>query len=348
MASTPTVSIVTPVYNGETYLAECIESVLRQTLRDWEYVIVDNRSTDASAVVAERYASADARVRLVRGDEFVNVHRNHNRGARLIHPRSRYCKFIGADDWLYPECLERMVAVAERHPEVGVVSAFRLEGSQVEHGGLLPYTQEVMPGRELIRRALLGPPWVTGSPTSLLYRAELVRGADAFLDETVWHSDTDAAYRSLLSSDLGFVHQVLTFTRLHPGALTSFSHRVNSYVSHAGRMLIRYGSQVFSAQEHRQAARAWLRRYRWYLAKQRLKPSRWRDEEFHGFHRAEIELMLGELGGDPGLRSGLVTCLRLVGGRPGGGEKAASGRGAGAPLDPSLQARQARDRAPSG
>jgi glycosyltransferase involved in cell wall biosynthesis len=331
MSGTPIVSVIVPVYNGERYLGECIESLLAQSLRDFELVVVDNRSTDGSAAVAERYASRDRRVRLLRADTFVNVHQNHNRGLALADAGSRYYKFVGADDRLFPECMERMVAVAERHPGVGVVSSFRLEGDKVQHDGLVPLSQEVMAGAEVVRRALLGPPWVTGSPTSLLYRADLLRRAPAFLDESVWHSDTDAAYRSLLSSDLGFVHQVLTFTRLHPGALTSFSRRVNTYVSHAGRMLIRYGPQVLDGAAYRRATRAWLRLYGWWLGKQRLKPSRWRSGEFLEFHRAEIGRMLAEMSPDPGLRRGLRACHLLVGG----------GLAAGAAQDPDLQARQA-------
>jgi glycosyltransferase involved in cell wall biosynthesis len=312
MPSAPTVSVLTPVYNGAAFLAECIESVLHQTYGDWEYVIVDNRSTDGSAAIAERYAAADPRIRLVRAETFVDVHGNHNRAARLMAAGSRYCKFLGADDLLYPEALERMVAVAERHPSVGVVSAYRLEGDRVRHDGLLPLDREVMPGTEVVRRALLGGPWVTGSPTSLLYRADLVRRSDPFLDASVWHSDTDAAYRVLLGTDLGFVHQVLTFTRLHPAALTSFSHRVNSYVSHEGRMLFRYGAAVMSHAEYRKAVRRWLWQYAWYLLRQRHKPSRLMDREFHDFHLAEIERMLAEVRKESSFRKLLKLCARLV------------------------------------
>jgi glycosyltransferase involved in cell wall biosynthesis len=147
------VSVVTPVYNGAMYLEECIRSVLRQTYRDWEYVIVDNQSTDGTAAIAERYAVIDRRIRVLRPPEFISVYGNHNRALRAINPHSRYAKFVHADDWLYPECLERMVALAERHSSVGVVSTFRLEGSVVEHSGLLPYDEEVMPGNEVSRRA---------------------------------------------------------------------------------------------------------------------------------------------------------------------------------------------------
>jgi glycosyltransferase involved in cell wall biosynthesis len=310
---TPLVSVITPVYNGERYLAECIESVLRQTLTDFEYIIVDNCSSDASAAIAERYARSDSRIRLLRPAEFVNVHGNFCRAAAAMHGGARYCKFVSADDWLYPECLQRMVAVADRHPAVGVVSAFVLEAEWVLHDGLIPHTSEVMPGRAVVRRALLGGPYVTGSPSQLLFRADLVRDSTPFFDESVWHADTDAAFRTLLVSDLGFVHQVLTFTRLHPDALTSsFSHRVNTYIAHEVRMLIRYGREVLTPDEYRRTLRLWVRRYAWYLAKQRIKPSRRRDLRFRAFHRADLGRMLGELGDDSSTRRILRALRALV------------------------------------
>jgi glycosyltransferase involved in cell wall biosynthesis len=294
----PTISVLTPVYNGERYLAECIESVLAQTRRDWEYLIVDNRSQDRSVEIAERYAARDERVKVIRCEEFVNVHSNFCRCARLMHPDSRFCKFVSADDWIYPECLERMVALADRHPEVGVVSSYKLEGLALGNGGIVPYEREVVPGREVVRMTLLSGLYLTGSPTQLLYRAELVRRSKAFFDETIWHSDTHAALRTLLKCDLGFVHQVLTFTRLHPGALTSISHRVNTWLSCEVRLLIQFGREVLSQAEYRAAIRSALRRYRWYLAKQSLKPWRLREMQFHAFHRAEIARALSEIRDD--------------------------------------------------
>jgi glycosyltransferase involved in cell wall biosynthesis len=294
----PTISVLTPVYNGEKYLAECIESALAQTRGDWEHLIVDNHSQDRTAEIAERYAAQDERIKVIRCDEFVSVHRNFSRSVRLVHPDSRFCKFICADDWIYPECLERMVALAEKHPEVGVVSSYKLEGLQLGNGGIVPYNQEVMPGKEVVRRTLLTGCNLTGSPTQLLYRAELLRRSQPFFDETVWHTDTHAALRTLLTCDLGFVHQVLTFTRLHPGALTSTAEHLNTHLAYEVRQLVQFGRDVLSETEYRSAIRSALHKYWWFLAKQNLKPWRLREVKFHSYHRTEISRMLAELKSD--------------------------------------------------
>src|SRR4029077_8305728 len=112
----PLVSVVTPFYNTEAYLAECIESVLAQTYANWEYVLVNNLSTDASRSICERYARKDSRIRLLDNAQHLGQVDNFEGGLKQISPRSKYCKMVLADDWIFPECLERMVEVAESHP----------------------------------------------------------------------------------------------------------------------------------------------------------------------------------------------------------------------------------------
>ena len=89
-SSQPPVSVVTPVYNAEAYLAACIESVLAQTYTNWEYILVDNRSTDASRSIAESYARQDARIRVVTNAEFLPIMPNWNHALRQIDRASRY------------------------------------------------------------------------------------------------------------------------------------------------------------------------------------------------------------------------------------------------------------------
>ena len=124
----PLVSVVTPVYNGEKYIAECIESVLRQTYENWEYVVVNNCGTDRTLEIANAYAKKDPRIRVHNNSEFLKIIPNWNHALRQISPESKYCKIVHADDWLFPECIERMVAVSEQHPcPAGEVPGPRLE-----------------------------------------------------------------------------------------------------------------------------------------------------------------------------------------------------------------------------
>ena len=69
MVTKPFISVVTPFYNTQKYLAECIESVLRQTYQNWEYILVDNCSSDGSSEIAARYASQCDKIRVIQTEE---------------------------------------------------------------------------------------------------------------------------------------------------------------------------------------------------------------------------------------------------------------------------------------
>ena len=127
----PLVSVVTPVYNGATDLAQCIESVLAQTYPHWEYIIVNNHSTDGTLEIAERFARMDERIHVYSNDALLDIIANHNRAYGLISPVSAYCKVVSADDWLFPECLARMVGLAEASPSVGMRKRIRAHAADV-------------------------------------------------------------------------------------------------------------------------------------------------------------------------------------------------------------------------
>jgi len=307
------VSILTPVHNEEQHLAECIESVLGQTFRDWEYVIVDNSSSDGTRAIAERYAAADARITYERHDEYLDVVASYNRAFAALHPESVYCKVVGGDDWLYPECLERMVALADGNPDVGFVSAYCLAGEAVRLTGL-PYRRTILTGPEILRLGLLGGPYVTGAPTSVLIRSELIRARQPFYDTTFRHADTEAAYWTFKRSDFGFIHQVLTYTRQASIGETPTSRRLGSSPTEILRLLIRYGPGTVDEAEYRNRLRFELRRYvKWHL-KQSLT-SRHRDREFRAYHRRAAELITAEANGDREVRRAMSVVRTLMRGR---------------------------------
>src|SRR5262245_27262771 len=176
------VSIVTPVYNGEHHLRECIESILAQTYQNWDYTIVNNSSTDKTLALAQHYAARDPRIRVHNNETFVPVIANYNIAFRQISPASEYCKVVAADDWLFPECLERMVSLAEQHRRVAIVGAYQLCGRGLAAEGV-PYETPVLPGREVSRMQLLGGPYVFATPTAVLFRSSIVRSRHAFFNE---------------------------------------------------------------------------------------------------------------------------------------------------------------------
>ena len=114
--STPRVTIGLPVYNGQNYLAETMESLLAQTYTDFELVISDNASTDRTEAICREYAVRDERIRYYRQEENVGASANYNRVFELA--RGVYFKWAAHDDLLAPTYLERCVAVLDSDPDV--------------------------------------------------------------------------------------------------------------------------------------------------------------------------------------------------------------------------------------
>jgi glycosyltransferase involved in cell wall biosynthesis len=314
----PLVSVVTPVHNGASYLKECVESVLAQTYANWEYVIVDNASTDATPDIVAQFVAADRRVRHLRFEDLVPLNENHNRAFRAIAPESEFCKVVQADDWLFPECIERMVGVGQTSDDVGIVSAYRLWQNHVDLVGL-PYGTSVVNGREILAQSLTGGPYVTGAPTALLLRSRLVRKRDPFYLPQFEHADTEAAYWVMSRADFGLAHQVLTFARRQPGARMSWSDHISTYLPENIRFLRRYGPGVLEPAVYRRRLRLELRRYIWYHMRQCAKPSRLFEKEFYAVHRAEIRGIEEEGGPDRDVQAALllVKAMLLRGGRAG-------------------------------
>jgi glycosyltransferase involved in cell wall biosynthesis len=212
-------------------------------------VIVDNRSTDRSGAIARSYAEQDSRIRVHENAEFVSAIPNWNNAVRQMSPEAKYCKVVHADDWMFPRCLAAMVEVAEAHPSVGLVSSYRLNEARVDLDGL-PFPSACSPGREIARRTLLRHPlYLFGSPTSVLVRADLVRKRDPFYNEASIHADSEVCLDILQDSDFGFSHEVLTYTRRHNEAMTSFLSRMETHRSGKLICLRRYGPAFLDASE---------------------------------------------------------------------------------------------------
>lgn len=214
----PLVSVVTPFYNTAPYIAECIESILAQDYANFEFILSDNCSDDGSREIIEPYAARDARIKYIRHDAFVNQVQNYNRALRIISEESRYCKVVQADDWIFPECLSRMVAVAETSSSVALIGAYGQIEERVYFFGL-PLGASVFSGNEVCRKFWTENIYVFGSPTCVMYRSDLVRARHDFYDEACPLEDADICFELLKDRDFGFVHQVLTFTRRQAGSI---------------------------------------------------------------------------------------------------------------------------------
>ncbi len=219
----PTVSICVPTFNSEATIVETLRSALAQTYADFELLVVDDGSSDATVELARR--ARDDRLRVVACTTNLGQAGNTNRCLGLA--RGRLVKFLHSDDLLLPECLERMVPLFERHAALGLAFApRRLEGASDEWRALYGEThagfddlREVNAGDRLLGqwvRAGLPHNWV-GEPTSVMMRRacfERIGGLNPHLRQDV---DMELWLRTLAFFDVGFVDAPLSVYRREGG-----------------------------------------------------------------------------------------------------------------------------------
>ena len=201
----PLVSVLMTAYNREEYIAEAIESVLAQTLDDFELIVADDRSTDNTVEIARRYTT-DARVQVYVNEGNLGDYANRNRAATLA--QGRYLKYLDADDVMYPHCLELMAPHMERFAEAGI----GIE-SEAEHRWLEPFPFLLAP-QEAYQEHYLGNGILSEGPTAVIIHTEFFWRLGGFLSHR-YISDTELWLRAARERPVVMCHCGLTWWRQH-------------------------------------------------------------------------------------------------------------------------------------
>jgi GT2 family glycosyltransferase len=204
---TPVVSVLMTAYNREQYIGEAIESVLAQTFRDFELIVVDDGSSDGTIEVARQYTT-DPRVRVEINEKNLGDYPNRNRAAGLA--RGRYFKYLDSDDLMYPHCLEIMTRQMERFTEAGV----GFEGRE-DHNWPRPFPFVLCP-EEAYRAHFFGRGVLSAGPTSAIIRADVFRAFGGFSPQR-YTGDTEFWYRVVRMKPLLICYGGLTWWRQHAG-----------------------------------------------------------------------------------------------------------------------------------
>lgn len=163
--SSPMVSVIMPVYNSVEYVGEAIESILNQTLRDFELIIVDDGSTDGSPDILEHYRRKDDRIHILR-QENSGISASRNRGIECA--TGKYIALMDSDDVSLPERLARQVALMESRADVGLCGVrCSFFGDKGEYVGVCPPTDS----KRLKCKMLF---LISVSNTSLMIRRDLM------------------------------------------------------------------------------------------------------------------------------------------------------------------------------
>jgi glycosyltransferase involved in cell wall biosynthesis len=237
------VSIILPVYNVERYLATSLDSVLAQTHENWELLISDNCSKDATGEIAAAYADRDKRIVYLRNETNIGVMANYNKC--IERATGEYIELFGGDDLFEPQCLEKLVQVLDSNPNIVLVTCAR--NLIDEHGQHTKVERPLDATRTLSSeeaiRSNLGPlrNWIM-SP--VMYRSKYKgRGFDTSL--RTW-ADLDYWVQILRNGDLYYLDELLFSYRVHAISETSRAFRDLEFLIDLLRLADRYGKYIIN------------------------------------------------------------------------------------------------------
>jgi len=233
-SSQPAVSICVPTYNGADYLARCLDSILQQTFSDFEIVAVDDRSDDDTVHILREYWERDRRLRIFENPRNVGLVGNWNQC--IEHARGEWIKFVFQDDWIAPECVQRMVDVATESRALltvcrrqfvfeGVSDDFRREfrspaqeksPDAVFQGGGMISAEDACGA--FLQHGLAN---VYGEPTAALIHREAFERYGRFDGRLIQICDLEFWLRIATNCGLSYIPETLAYFRVHSGSTTA-------------------------------------------------------------------------------------------------------------------------------
>ena len=235
-----------PVYNREEFVAEAIESILQQTMSDFELLIVDDASTDGSLAIIQDYAERDARIRLLKHLE--NRGNGAARNTAIIHATGKFVAQMDSDDVSLPQRLEKQAAYLEAHPRIGGVSVHY----RVCTEDMSPISSLQLPVHHhsiILRYVLYIGPAMKCAP--LMVRQECLDLEPVYDPNYVIGSDADHLLRlvSEKNTRLANIGEVLYLYRRHENSWSALHQAtgMQTYIQIRSRALRRLGAPGISA-----------------------------------------------------------------------------------------------------
>ena len=227
----PKVSICIPTYNGEAFIEETIKSAIAQTYPNIELIVSDDGSTDRTIAIAQSFLSQTT------ADFRIILHRNYglsqNWNFCISQATGEYIKFLFQDDLLEPECIEKMVSLAQQNPKIGMV--FSPRGITIAEDESHPILRKasqsikdlhkswsnlksIQPGKELLAdtNCLSNPINKIGEPSTVLIATRVFAEIGLFDSGLSQYVDLDMWWRIMGNYHIGFVDEELSSLRIHP------------------------------------------------------------------------------------------------------------------------------------
>jgi GT2 family glycosyltransferase len=223
MPSTPKISVVMSAYNAAAYLDDAVSSILDQSFREFEFIIINNGSSDDTDSILDKYQKLDPRIR-VHYHEQQGLAPALNYGCRLA--RGQYIALMDADDISYVQRLEKQLEYIERHPQIGILGTWicKIDKSGAVTGTWLPPTSpKMLKWTHFFGVCVAGP--------TVLMRREIIEKLDFLRLDLHVSEDADLWLRASSITEFGNVPEVLYEYRVWPGSNFQ-SHRQLAWKTH--------------------------------------------------------------------------------------------------------------------
>lgn len=208
----PKVSVIMPAYNAEKYIAESIESILNQTFGDFEFIILDDASSDGTWDIINSYAQKDSRIFPVKNERNLNIAENRNKGLALA--KGEYIVWQDADDISLPTRIEKLVNYMDSHPKVGICGSYIQSFNEKGDLDVRVYAEE----DKLLRRTIFK--FSPVSQPAAIVRREVFEQVGNFNAKYPPAEDLDLSFRIGEFYEFGNIPEVLFRYREHSESTT--------------------------------------------------------------------------------------------------------------------------------
>ncbi|MBQ8536050.1 MAG: glycosyltransferase [Clostridia bacterium] len=224
-----TISVIIPVYNGEEYLAECLDSVLNQTYKNLQILCINDGSTDNSLNILNDYATKDSRFEVITK---ANGGLSHTRNTGIAAAKGKYILFLDCDDMLIPEALSLLVEQAERQ-QLDVIyfdgdvlcSPSEADSEEIQRYKQLYYCKTSVSGvlqGPLMFRTLFEAQSYRASACLQMLRKDYLQANRLNFREGIFYEDNIFTLKSMLMAErTGYHHRRLYMRRIHEGSIVT-------------------------------------------------------------------------------------------------------------------------------
>jgi len=202
MSKNPLVSVIMGVFNGEKHLREAIKSILNQTFKDFEFVIINDCSKDKTSEILRKYNQEDERIKIVNNHKNIGLTKSLNKALKIT--RGKYIARMDADDISYPERLEKQIDFLSNNLLYGLIGTW---GHKIDKGGNVIGELKFLTKNENIRKALIKyNPFIH---SSIMLRSEVFKKVGPYNKEWRFAQDYELFFRIIKYYKVANIPEIL-------------------------------------------------------------------------------------------------------------------------------------------